>query len=227
MFTGIVEEVGTIRRIQAGASSGEIAIRASAVLKGTKIGDSIAVNGICLTVTSLQADGFTADVMAETVRRSGLGSCGIGDPVNLERAMPMDGRFGGHIVSGHIDGTGTIRSLVREENAVWVTIEADASILRYIIEKGSIAIDGISLTVAYVADQCFKVSIIPHTGEETTLLGRHTGDIVNLENDVVGKYVERLLGGYAGANAAGAKSRGQDSAKSSGLTLDFLTDHGF
>ena len=172
MFTGIVEETGKIKAMTAGESSGEIRIEARKVLEGTKIGDSIAVNGICLTVTGLQPDGFTADVMAETVRRSALRELGPGSEVNLERAMAADGRFGGHMVSGHIDGTGTVLSLEREENAVWVSIEAPKEILKLIVEKGSIAIDGISLTVAYVDDTLFKVSIIPHTGQETTLLDR-------------------------------------------------------
>jgi riboflavin synthase len=189
------------------------------VLEGTKIGDSIAVNGICLTVTSLQRDGFTADVMAETVRRSSLGKAGAGDLVNLERAMAADGRFGGHMVSGHIDGTGTIRSMRKEENAVWVTIETTAEILRLIVEKGSICIDGISLTVAAVGAETFQVSVIPHTGEETTLLKRSAGDLVNLENDVIGKYVEKLL--WLGSPTTASEK------KDSGLTMDFLREYGF
>lgn len=194
MFTGIIEELGTIKKISIRGNSGEIMIHAKKVLEGTIIGDSIAVNGICLTVTSLQPDGFTADIMAETVKRSSLSRSSMGDCVNLERAMAADGRFGGHIVSGHIDGTGTIRSYRKEENAVWVEIDTPPDILRLIVEKGSITIDGISLTVAAVTESSFLVSIIPHTGEETTLLKRSPGDLVNLENDVVGKYVERLLG---------------------------------
>ena len=231
MFTGIIEEVGTIKAMTAGESSGDIRVHARKVLEGTKIGDSIAVNGICLTVTSLQPDGFTADVMAETVRRSALREQGPGARVNLERAMAADGRFGGHMVSGHIDGTGTIVSLEREENAVWVTISAPDEILRLIVEKGSIAIDGISLTVAYVDEQVFKVSIIPHTGEETTLLGRKAGDTVNLENDIVGKYVEKLLTGGSspyGQNASDRAGAGRagDAAGDEGLTLEFLEKMG-
>lgn len=194
MFTGIIEELGTIKRIALQGTSGQIVIQAKKVLEGTKIGDSIAVNGICLTVTSMQRDGFTADVMAETVRRSSLSGANNGDQVNLERAMAADGRFGGHIVSGHIDGTGRIASYRREENAVWVEIETSAEILRLIVEKGSVCIDGISLTVASVSDTGFQVSVIPHTAEETILLKKRPGDLVNLENDVVGKYVEKLLG---------------------------------
>lgn len=193
IFTGIVEETGKIESVANGNKSAIITIIADKVLKGTKIGDSIAVNGVCLTVTSISGNKFTADVMAETIRRSSLGTLKHGSKVNLERAMAADGRFGGHIVSGHIDGTGVIRSLEREDNAVWVEIETPDKLLKYIVEKGSIAIDGISLTVAKLTDDSFSVSVIPHTGEETTLLAKKPGDIVNLENDIVGKYVERLM----------------------------------
>lgn len=247
MFTGIVEEKGTVGHISLAGISGSIAIKARKVLEGTRIGDSIAVNGVCLTVVSLRPDGFTADVMAETIRRTSLGSCQPGDPVNLERAMAADGRFGGHIVAGHIDGVGTIRSAVPEGNAVWITIDAPPQILRYIVEKGSIAIDGISLTVAYVDESVFKVSVIPHTAAETTLLSKKAGDIVNLENDIVGKYIEKLMrpvsaygadpaagrgaGAYgadpaagSGMGACGAKDR---AAPSSSYTLEDLRDMGF
>ncbi len=215
MFTGIVEELGKIKSITLSGSSGKLSVQAKKVLEGTKIGDSIAVNGVCLTVVAMTPDSFTADVMAETVRRSSLGSCNIGDLVNLERAMAADGRFGGHMVAGHIDGVGTVTSLEKEETAVWVTIKTPPEILKYIIDKGSIAIDGISLTVAYVDDECFKVSVIPHTGEETTLLTRKVGDVVNLENDLVGKYVEKLL--FHGG--------GED--EGSALTMDMLKEYGF
>lgn len=190
MFTGIIEETGKI--ISVGA--GRIAVQAGKVLEGTKIGDSIAVNGVCLTVTTMTSSEFTADVMPETLSRTNLGSLGKGAWVNLERAMAADGRFGGHIVSGHIDGTGTVSRLEKDGNAVWVYIAAPGSILNLIIEKGSIAIDGISLTVAKVNAVEFAVSVIPHTGEETTLLGKKVGDMVNLENDVIGKYVQKLMG---------------------------------
>ena len=193
MFTGIVEEIGEIKSIKKGSKSEVLYIKGKEVLKNTKVGDSIAVNGVCLTVTSMDKDTFTADVMAETMRRSSLGSLTSGSKVNLERAMAADGRFGGHIVSGHIDGIGTISDYTKEDNAVWVTIDTSAKILRYVIEKGSIAIDGISLTVAYVDDKCFKVSIIPHTSVSTTLLQKKVGDVVNLENDIVGKYIDKLI----------------------------------
>ena len=214
MFTGIIEEIGTVRRIERGARGARLTIGAETVLEGTRIGDSIATNGVCLTVTGMTADSFSADVMAETLRRSGLGALQSGSPVNLERAMPADGRFGGHIVSGHIDGTGTVAALRREDNAVWVTVHAAPALLRYIVEKGSIAIDGVSLTVAAVDTDGFSVSIIPHTGAQTILLGKKPGDTVNLECDVIGKYVEKLLGPH-------------QEKPGSGITMDFLAQNGF
>ena len=226
MFTGIVEEIGTIRKIDKGVSSCSITVQADKVLHGSQVGDSIAVNGVCLTATGISGNIFTADVMPETLRRSGLGQLTGGSRVNLERAMAAGGRFGGHIVSGHIDGTGTIRELKREDNAVWVTIDCSPKILRYIIEKGSIDIDGISLTVAYVDDTCFKVSIIPHTAGETTLLDGKPGKVVNLENDVVGKYVEKLLMPYKGDDTDEKLSNGNASDRS-GLDMKFLAENGF
>lgn len=192
MFTGIIEEVGIVRSITKGSLSAILNISCEKVLEDTRVGDSIAVNGVCLTVTSLEESSFTADVMAETLRRSSLGELVKGSKVNLERAMQLNGRFGGHIVSGHIDGTGTILSTKKEGNATWVEVGTSPEILRYIIQKGSITIDGISLTVAKLDHMSFSVSIIPHTGSETTLLSKKPGDIVNLENDIVGKYVERF-----------------------------------
>ena len=217
MFTGIIEEVGAIKQITHGQHSEVLNIQARTVLENTKIGDSIAVNGICLTVTRLFADSFSADVMHETLNRSSLAGLMVGSRVNLERAMAADGRFGGHIVSGHIDGTGVIRSLIREENAIWVSIGTSPQILHLIVEKGSICIDGISLTVAKVEEEGFQVSVIPHTGEETTLLEKVPGDSVNLENDVIGKYVERLLG----------LGKSEEEKKESGITMEFLEKFGF
>ncbi|MEW8993733.1 riboflavin synthase [Clostridium sp.] len=193
MFTGIVEEVGEIRGIKKREKSSILSIKANKVIEDIKLGDSICTNGVCLTVTNIYGNVFDADVMAETLRRSNLGGLKVGSKVNLERALSAKGRFGGHIVSGHIDGVGRIISLEKEDNAVWVTIEAKENILQYVVEKGSIAIDGISLTVAYVDDIVFKVSIIPHTGKETILLSKTNEDTVNLECDVIGKYVEKLL----------------------------------
>ena len=216
MFTGIVEEVGKIKAISIGSSSAILTIAAKKVLENTKLGDSIAVNGVCLTVTKLGTDYFTADVMAETMRRSSLGNLNNGSLVNLERAMAADGRFGGHIVSGHVDSMGTISNIVPEDNAIWYTISAEGKTLRYIVEKGSITIDGISLTVAYVDESCFKVSIIPHTRQETNLSSKIVGDKVNLECDIIGKYVEKLL-----------KPAEEKQEKKSNITEEFLRKYGF
>lgn len=218
MFTGIVEEVGEITGLRQTATSAVLGVRASTVLGGTKLGDSIAVNGVCLTVVRLTGDGFEGDVMPETLRRTNLGALRPKSRVNLERAMAADGRFGGHIVAGHVDGTGTITDLSPEGNAVWVTISAAPEILRYIVEKGSITIDGISLTVAYVDDTCFRVSIIPHTGQETTLLTRKPGYVVNLECDIIGKYIEKLMK---------PAPEEQNNSVNSGISMDFLTQNGF
>ena len=218
MFTGIIEETGLIQSIKKGSRSCVLTIGCSTVLENTKIGDSIAVNGVCLTVTTLGTSYFTADAMPETLNRSSLGELGPGSTVNLERAMAANGRFGGHIVSGHIDGTGRITEIVRDDNAVWYTVSAGVEILRYIVEKGSITIDGISLTVASVDEKAFKVSIIPHTQKVTALHEKKTGSVVNLECDIIGKYVEKLLQPYNGTGESGRKS---------GLTLEFLAENGF
>ena len=210
MFTGIVEEMGTVRRLNQSPNRCELELSASKVLEGTQIGDSIAVNGVCLTVIRLGEEHFPADVMPETLRRSNLGQLKPGSKVNLERAMAANGRFGGHIVAGHIDGTGKILAMQPEGNAVLVTISATPELLRYVVEKGSIAIDGISLTVAKVSHTDFTVSLIPHTGEETTLLKHRPGEIVNLETDIIGKYVEKLM-----------------QPKSGGVTMELLQQNGF
>lgn len=214
MFTGIIEEMGTLERLERSSTGGTLVIRAKKVLEQTQVGDSIAVNGVCLTATKLTDSTFSADVMPETLRRSSLGSLSVGSRVNLERAMAANGRFGGHIVSGHIDGTGTILSMQPEANAVVVTIGASPALLHYIVEKGSIAIDGISLTVVSVTHSDFSVSLIPHTGEETTLLSKRAGDMVNLENDIIGKYVEKLL-------------RPSADARKEGITQEFLERYQF
>ncbi len=215
MFTGIVEETGCIRSVQRGAVSSFIEIKAEKVISDTNIGDSIAVNGVCLTVTDLTGDTFRADVMNETLNRSSLGSLSPGSPVNLERAMAANGRFGGHIVSGHIDGTGTISDIKRDGIAVWYTICADAGIMRYIVEKGSVAVDGISLTVAAVSDYGFKISVIPHTAVQTVLGSKKSGDTVNLENDIIGKYVEKLM------------CPKSENISESRITMDFLAQNGY
>ena len=221
MFTGIVEELGVVRRVVSGTRAGCIVIGAKTVLEGTRVGDSIAVNGVCLTVTQLDDGAFTADVMPETLRKSGLGQLCVGDAVDLERAMPACGRFGGHIVSGHIDGVGRVKSVRVEQNAHVVTIEAPQDILALMVEKGSIAIDGISLTVVDVLPGAFTVSIIPHTGAQTVLLKKRPGDVVNLENDIVGKYVQKLL-----ANGADCVQTATGPA-AGGLSMDFLQSNGF
>lgn len=215
MFTGIIEELGTVERVTRGRVSAVIAIRAEHILSDLKIGDSVAVNGVCLTATGLTGHGFTADVMHETLDRSALAGLGPGSRVNLERAMAANGRFGGHIVAGHVDGVGTIAAIEQDDNAIWFTITAPAQVLRYVVEKGSIAIDGISLTVARVETDRFAVSVIPHTAAVTLLGRRRVGDRVNLESDLVGKYVERLL-------RPAPEEKGQ-----SRLTMEFLTQHGF
>ncbi|MBR2667894.1 MAG: riboflavin synthase [Oscillospiraceae bacterium] len=217
MFTGIVEETGTIRTIRRGAASSVLSIAGEVILSDLRIGDSVAVNGVCLTATSVDSGGFTADVMHETLRRSSLGTLAAGSRVNLERAMAANGRFGGHIVSGHIDGTGTVRAIRRDDNAVWYTVAAPGSLLRYVVEKGSITIDGISLTVAAVTEGDFSVSVIPHTAAVTTLSERRIGDAVNLETDIIGKYVEKLL----------RSEPEPDRPEHGGLTMEFLAQNGF
>ncbi len=212
MFTGIIEEIGCIKEIRKGAKSAAINVQAKKTMQDLCVGDSIAVNGVCLTVTSFSQSSFTADVMHETLNHSSLGDLRTGSPVNLERAMSVNDRFGGHIVTGHIDGTGTVSAIEKDDNAIWYSIKTTPEIMRYIIEKGSITIDGISLTVAKVQKYGFSVSIIPHTAIMTILSGKHIGDKVNLENDCIGKYVERLLG---------------IQSPKANITSDFLAKYGF
>ncbi|MCD8238524.1 MAG: riboflavin synthase [Clostridiales bacterium] len=214
MFTGLVEEVGTIGGIVKGTDFARLEVRAEKITEGLKEGDSVAVNGLCLTACEVLPDGFRADVMAESLRRSSLGSLRAGSRVNLERAMLCDGRFGGHIVSGHIDGTGKILSLEKEGISTVVKIGASAELLYYIVEKGSIAIDGISLTVMRVDESSFSVGVIPHTGSETALLEKSPGDIVNLETDIIGKYVEKFI-------------KGEKPKPNEEITMEFLIENGF
>lgn len=216
MFTGIIEEVGALERL----AGGEIAIRAKKVLEDVALGDSIAVNGICLTVTRFDAAHFTADVMPETVRRTSLAELRRGSRVNLERALTLKSRLGGHIVSGHIDGAGTIAAMREEGNAILLTVRASADILRYIVEKGSVALDGISLTVASVSAADFTVSLIPHTREITNLREKSVGSRLNIETDILGKYVEKLFPGGCVQGSAASKSK-------DGITMDFLRQQGF
>jgi riboflavin synthase len=216
MFTGIVEELGRVKNISYGSKSIKLMINCSNVLEGSKIGDSIAVNGVCLTVTDMGNDYFVADVMPETLRKTSLRNLDVSYRVNLERALRLSDRLGGHLVSGHIDGTGIICEKVEEDNAVWYSIKADGYILKYIILKGSVAIDGTSLTVAYIDKSLFKISLIPHTRHMTTLGDKKSGDTVNIEVDQIAKYVEKL----ASYNSEKIRHR-------SNLSMDFLRDNGF
>ena len=216
MFTGIIEEVGVVKQIKQGARSAVITIGARRVMEDIHLGDSIAMNGVCLTVTSFDKNSYSVDVMHETLRRTNLGELKSGSRVNLERAMAADGRFGGHIVAGHIDDTGRITSMEKDDNAIWITVQTTSAVLRYIVEKGSITIDGISLTVAGVTERDFSVSVIPHTAAVTILGGKGPGEVVNLETDIIGKYVEKLL-----------RPRDAEAAPERGLTLEFLAQNGF
>jgi len=216
MFTGIVEEIGSIREIVHGSLSIKLSINCSKILKDVKIGHSIAVNGICLTVTDLSSSWFIVDVMPETIRKTGLQKLNISDKVNLERALSLSDRLGGHIVSGHIDGTGIVNSRVEEDNAIWLTVEAPEAIMKYIVFKGSVALDGTSLTVAHMDEKSFKVSLIPLTAGETTLGFRRVGEQINIECDVIGKYVERLL-----------NTNTQESKYKKNISIDFLRENGF
>ena len=190
MFTGLIEEQG---RVLTPPRNGKLSLAADKVTEGLALGDSIAVNGVCLTVSAFSGQRFTADVMPETLLRSNLGELRTGSLVNLERALPATGRFGGHFVSGHIDGVGSLLSVRPEGNALIFSIRAAPELLRGIVEKGSVAIDGISLTVVEVTETLFSVSVIPHTAAVTTLAGKRPGDRLNLETDMIGKYVLRAL----------------------------------
>lgn len=216
MFTGIVEEIGKVKNVSFNGTTNVLTVSARKVIEDTHIGDSIAVNGMCLTVTKLYGDSFDVDVMPETMKRTYVNAFKAGQEVNLERAMAANGRFGGHTVTGHIDGVGTVTDIKNDNNAVWYTIATDEKILYYIVEKGSVALDGISLTVAYVDDTCFKVSIIPHTKSSTILKNKNVGDMINIENDIFGKYVHKFM------------SRQHEEKKTeSNITVDFLRKHGF
>ena len=216
MFTGIVEEVGTVRRV----GGGTLSIDAEEILTDVRLGDSIAVNGVCLTVTSFDKNHFEADVMPETVRRTSFAELRKGSPVNLERALTLASRLGGHIVSGHIDGVGTVTDLRREGNALLLKVAASPALLRGIVEKGSVALDGISLTVAAVTEETFTVSLIPHTREVTNLRAKRTGSRLNIETDIIGKYVEKLMTAKDTGHAEAADGR-------SGITPELLARYGF
>lgn len=214
MFTGIVEEIGTVSAIRPGSNSLQLSIRCTTVLSDVKKGDSIAVNGVCLTVSGFSSNQFTADVMPETVKATTLQALRLGSLVNLERAMAANGRFGGHIVSGHVDGRGEIVSIRQKENAVYMEISAAADLLKYFIPKGSVTVDGTSLTVFEVTQKGFIISLIPVTQEASIVGRKRTGDQVNVECDMFAKYIERLMTTNKG-NSTG------------GLTMDTLATSGF
>ena len=193
MFTGIIEELGKVKSLKRTSRESRLVISAKKIMEDIHIGDSIAVNGVCLTVVLFSDREFTVDVMNETFMRSSLGNPRIGDEVNLERAMAANGRLGGHIVSGHIDGTARIKACFDDGNAKWYEITAGSELLEGIVMKGSVAIDGISLTVSKVSAQSFSVSIIPHTLDATVLKNKRPGDVVNIETDVIGKYVKQFV----------------------------------
>lgn len=217
MFTGIIEELGVIENIRLLPDSAELTVRANKVLEDTIIGDSIAVNGVCLTVIRLGSREFTVDVMAETLHKTNLAELKRGSPVNLERALQLQTRLGGHLVSGHVDGVGSISRINPVGIAKVYEINSPPSLLPYILPKGSVAVDGISLTVVEVTEEFFSVSLIPHTFKETTLGTKGVGDKVNLETDLIGKYVARFL----------AQPNENKEKKKNNLTLDFLAQNGF
>lgn len=213
MFTGIIEELGIIKTVKPGRSSSQLTIGARKVLEDAKIGDSINTDGVCLTVTGIDHEGFTVDVMPETMKRSTLGNLKSGMKVNLERALRLSDRLGGHLVSGHIDDTGSILKKWTDENAVWLTISTDKKLFRYLAGKGSVAIDGISLTIAKVEKTSFDVSIIPHTQIATALIQKSAGESVNIECDMIAKYLETLI------------TRTGESGTT--ISMNYLSEHGF
>lgn len=215
MFTGIIEEVGTIRDVRQSGEAMEMVVESKRIVTDAQLGDSIAVNGVCLTVTKFTEESFSVDIMPETVRATSLRGLTKGDKVNLERAMSAKGRFGGHIVSGHVDGIGTILSKKREHNAVYYRIGVKQHLRKYMIEKGSVAVDGTSLTIFAVDKESFTISIIPHTLDETIIGLKGVGNIVNIECDMVGKYIEQFI----------VQRFSTDTTSS--LTESFLAEHGY
>lgn len=193
MFSGIVEEMGAVQAIEKGLAGAKFSILASAILDDLQVGDSVSVSGACLTATKIEDQSFFVDVSTETMNCTNLGTIAVGTPLNLERAMKLNARMGGHLVTGHIDGIGTLRAREQDGNAIYLTVEASEDIMRYCVPKGSITIDGISLTINSVTAHSFSVAIIPHTAKVTTIGLKQVGDAVNLESDLIGKYVERLL----------------------------------
>lgn len=215
MFSGIIETIGAIRSLRKDDKGARVSIEAPGVLDGVRLGDSIALNGVCITVVDYDEKKFEADLSVETLRRTNLGELVVGDRCNLERAMALGERLGGHLVSGHVDGVGKIRSRKNEGDSIWLTFDAPVEVMRYVVYKGSIAVDGISLTVAACDNETFSVSIIPHTSEQTTLTEKQDGSAVNLEADLIGKYVEKLLTPHA------------ESKSREGITMEKLKEQGY
>lgn len=216
MFTGIIEELGSVKDIKKDAKGARLSINAKVILEGTRIGDSITVNGVCLTAVRVSENSFDVEIAPETLKKTNLGELKTGEKVNLERALKLSGRLGGHIVTGHIEATGKIKEKKTAGNSYLFFIEAPKEILRYIIQKGSIAVDGISLTVVDLTERSFSIAVIPHTLDVTTLGTKGAGDTVNLETDIIGKYVEKML-----TNPAFSKGGG------GGINEEFLKRHGF
>ena len=214
MFSGIVEVLGDVRSMASGDSGARISIEAGALVEGVKLGDSIAINGACMTVVAFGNSMFEADISPESLRMTNLGDLKAGDKVNLEKALALGDRLGGHMVTGHIDGMGKIRDRKADGDSIWLTVEAPPDVMRYLVFKGSIAVDGISLTVATCDEDSFSIAIIPHTSEHTTLTAKRDGAVVNLEADLIGKYVEKLLLPHAQARAGG-------------VSMDKLKEHGY
>jgi riboflavin synthase len=226
MFTGIIEAAGKVTGIERVSDAVRLTVAAQgAIAEDVALGDSIAVNGVCLTVTHVAPPQVTFDAVYETTRKTTLGGLQIGDSVNLERSLPVGGRLGGHIVQGHVDGTGRIASIRPVGNSYFVYVDASPELMRYVVTKGSVAVDGISLTVAEAEDRTFALSIIPHTWEHTTLKDKRAGDLVNIECDILGKYVEKMLGGYPLAAGGGGDRR--DRSGGGGVSMDLLARSGY
>jgi riboflavin synthase len=217
MFSGIVEEMGAVQAIEKGLTGAKFSILASAILDDLQVGDSVSVSGACLTVTTIEDQSFLVDVSKETLNCTNFGTIAIGTPLNLERAMKLNARMSGHLVTGHVDGIGMLRAREQDGNAIYLTVEASEDIMRYCVPKGSITIDGISLTINSVTDNLFSVAIIPHTANVTTIGLKQIGDSVNLESDLIGKYVERLLQGSGTLPASAAPIIDKDYLQKRGL----------
>lgn len=215
MFTGIIEEVGLIKSINKTNNLMELTIQCEKVLEGTKYGDSIATNGVCLTVTELSSNYFKAQLMKESLLKTNFSSYSLNDKVNLERALQANSRLDGHIVQGHVDGVGLIKQIINENNNLEIIIQTSEDILKYIIEKGSVCLDGISLTVSEVTREWFKVSIIPTTLKETALTNKKKGDYLNIETDILGRYIYKMF------------NKNEENSKKSNITRNFLLENGF